>query len=192
MPFEVLQVNDRNDDFIKTSFTNINISSPSPSEFSWYYSTYVNEYKPTVQKDLLQLISVGSLAPEWTLPLYNKKENITLRNFKGKVVLLDFWIKNCGPCIKSIPDLNALQQKFKNVKFEILGINSYDPKEDIIWFCNKNKPKYKNLMQGKEIAVKYGVTSFPTVILIDKNGKILYSGNSLEKIKNEKMIEKAL
>ena len=192
LPFEVLQINNKNEDFIKTSFTNLNINSPTPPEFSWYYSTYIYEYKPAVQKDLPQLISVGSLAPEWTLPLYDKKENIALRNFKGKVVLLDFWIKNCGPCIKSIPDLNALQQKFKNEKFEILGINSYDPREDIIWFCNKHKPKYKNLMQGKEIAVKYGVTGFPTVILIDKNGKVLYSGNSLEKIKNEKMIEKAL
>lgn len=192
LPLEVLQVNDRNNDFIRTRFTNITANIPLPSELSWYYSTYTNEYKPAVQKEAPQLISVGHSAPEWILPLYNKEENIKLSNFKGKVVLLDFWIKNCGPCIKSIPDLNALQEKFKNKKFEILGINSYDTKEDIGWFCNKHKPNYKVLMQGKAIAEKYGVSGFPTVILIDKEGKVLFSGVDFEKSEIEKLIEKAL
>ncbi len=192
LPLEVLQVNDRNNDFIQTRFTNITANIPLPSELSWYYSTYTNEYKPAVQKEAPQLISVGHSAREWILPLYNKEENIKLSNFKGKVVLLDFWIKNCGPCIKSIPDLNALQEKFKNKKFEILGINSYDTKEDIGWFCNKHKPNYKVLMQGKAIAEKYGVSGFPTVILIDKEGKVLFSGVDFEKSEIEKLIEKAL
>lgn len=192
LPVEVLQVNDGNTDFIKTSFTNINTNNLLPSELSWYYSTYTGDYKLAVQQELPQLIPVGSYAPQWTLPLYNKDENIVLKNFKGKVVLIDFWIKNCGPCIKSIPDLNALQVKFKNKKFEILGINSYDTKEDISWFCNKHKPNYKNVMNGKVIAEKYGVTGFPTVVLINKEGKVLFAGASLEKSNIEKMIEEAL
>ena len=192
LPFEVWQGNDENHDFIKTNFTNINTDVPLPSEFSWYYSTYTDEYKPVVQKELPQLISIGLYAPKWVLPLYNKEENIAFNDFKGKVVLLDFWIKNCGPCIKSIPDLNALQEKFKNTKFEIIGINCYDTKEDIIWFCNKHKPNYKNVMQGKLIAEKYGVNGFPTVILINKEGKIIFSGSVLEKSKIEEIIEKAL
>ena len=189
----MLQVNDANNDFIKTSFSNIKTNESNlPDELSWYYSTYTTEYKPAVQKELPQLVSVGSKAPEWILPLYNKKENIDFNNFKGKIVLLDFWIKNCGPCIKSIPDLNDLQEKFKNSNFEILGINSYDTKEDINWFCNKHKPNYKILMQGKAVAEKYGVSGFPTVVLIDKEGKILFAGVGLEKSEIEKLIEGAL
>jgi len=192
LPFEVLQVNDLNNDFIKTNFTNINTDNSSPSEFSWYYSTYTDEYKPAVQKELPQLISVGAVAPEWTLPVYNKAENISLGNLKGKVVLLDFWIKNCGPCIKSIPDLNALRDRFKDKKFEIIGINSYDAKEDVSWFCNKHQPNYKIVLQGKAVAEKYSVNSFPTVVLINKEGKVVFSGEGLNKSEMEKMIEKAL
>jgi thiol-disulfide isomerase/thioredoxin len=192
LPVEVVQANDADQDFIRTSFTNIDTNSPLPSELSWYYSTYVNEYKPTGQKDLPQLITPDSYAPEWTLPLYNKNENIALHNLKGEVILLDFWIKNCGPCIASVPHLNALQEKFGNRKFEIIGINSYDPKEDVGWFCNKHKPDYRILMRGKEIAEKYGVTGYPTIVLLDKTGKVLYAGGILEKPAMEHMIEKAL
>ena len=191
LPFEVLQVNDIDSDFIKTSFTNINTTNPLPSESSWFYSTYTDEYKQAIPKELPKLVSVGSSAPEWILPRYNKEENIALSDFKGKVVLLDFWIKNCGHCIESIPDLNALQEKFKNNNFEILGINSYDSKEDIGWFCNKHKPNYKILMQGKAIAEKYGVSGFPMVFLIDKKGNIVFSGG-IEKSEMERLIEKIL
>lgn len=192
LPLEVLQVNDLNNDFIKTSFTNISTSNPAVAELSWYYSTYAGEYKPVAQRDLPQLISVGSYAPQWTLPLYNNEENVALNNLKGKVVLLDFWIKNCGPCVKSIPFLNALTKKYSNKKFEILGINSYDAKKDISWFCEKHKPDYRILMQGKVVAEKYGVSGFPTVILIDKEGKVLYAGSGIDETKMEKMIQSVL
>jgi thiol-disulfide isomerase/thioredoxin len=192
LPREVLQVNDVNNDFIKTSFTNIQSDNYVPSELSWYYSTYTDEYKPAKSKDQPQLIQVGSYAPAWLLPLHNKDENVALANLKGKVVLLDFWIKNCGPCIKSIPELNALKERFKNKKFEIFGINSYDAKEEINSFCNKHKPTYTILMQGKPVAEKYGVDGFPTVVLIDKEGKVIFAGTGLEKAQIEKMIEAAL
>ncbi len=191
IPIEVLQKNDLNDDFIKTNFTNINISPNQPAENSWYYSTYMDEYKQTKQKEIPQLISVGSIALDWTLPLYNKNENISLFELKGKVILLDFWFKNCGPCIESVPHLNAINKKYKNKNFEILGINTWDTKKDIDGFCNKHGVTYKVLMNGKHLAENYGVNLFPTVILIDKVGKVLYSGG-FDQSKLEKLIEKSL
>lgn len=192
LPFEILQVNDLNDDFIKTSFVNINTDvQQQPTEQSWYYSTYMDEYKQAKQKEIPQLISVGSIALNWTLPLYNKNENISLSELKGKVILLDFWFKNCGPCIESVPHLNAINAKFKSKKFEILGINSWDSKKDIDWFCNKHEVAYNVLMNGKDLAEKYGVNLFPTIVLIDKQGKVLYSGG-FDQAKIEELIEKAL
>jgi thiol-disulfide isomerase/thioredoxin len=128
LPTEILQKNDFNDDFIKTNFKNINTAPNQPTENSWYYSTYVNEYKPSEKKEIPQLIPVGSLALDWTLPFYNKNENISLSNLKGKVILLDFWFKNCGPCIESVPHLNAINKKFSDKKFEVLGVNTWDSK----------------------------------------------------------------
>ena len=191
MPIVIMQKNDLNDDFIQTNFTNINISLNQPTENSWYYSTYTSEYKLAKQKEISQLIPVGSIASEWALPLYNKNENISLSGLKGKVILLDFWFKNCSPCIESIPHLNVINAKFKDKKFKILGINTWDLQKDIAWFCNKHKVGYDILMNGKELAERYGIDAFPTMVLIDKEGKVLYSGG-FDQSRIEELIEKAL
>lgn len=191
LPMEILQKNDLNDDFIKTNFNNINTAPSQPTENSWYYSTYINEYKPSEKKEIPQLIPVGSLALDWTLPFYNKNENISLSNLKGKVILLDFWFKNCGPCIESVPHLNAINKKFSGKKFEVLGINTWDSKKDVTWFCNKHQVSYNILMNGKDLAEKYGINAFPTIVLIDKEGKVLYSGG-FNQSEIEKLIEKVL
>lgn len=191
LPVEILQGNDLNDDFIKTNFNNIHLSPSQPSEKSWYYSTYLDEYKQEKRQELPQLISVGSATFDWTLPLYNQNENISISQLKGKVILLDFWFKNCGACIASVPHLNTLTEKYEGKNFEILGVNTWDSKADIEWFANKHQITFPVLMNGKELAEKYGIYAFPTLILIDQEGKILYSGG-FDQSKIEDLIEKAL
>ncbi|HEV7349787.1 TlpA disulfide reductase family protein [Telluribacter sp.] len=195
LPFEVLQKNDVNNDFIKTSFSNIETDTNAPSEMSWYYSTYANDYKPLADVSSHKLLSNGSLSPEWKLEAYNKDKTISLSDLKGKVILLDFWIKNCGLCIQSIPHLNELKNKFKDKDFEIISINSYDSKEEVNWFCNKHKTDYSVLLMGKVVAEKYGVSAFPTFFIIDKTGKIIYSKagfNASVQTEVEQVIQKAL
>lgn len=191
LPVEILQGNDLNNDFIKTNFSNIHISPSQPSEKSWYYSTYLDEYKQEKRQELPQLISVGSATFDWTLPLYNQNENVSISQLNGKVILLDFWFKNCGACIASVPHLNALTEKYEGKNFEILGINTWDSKADIDWFANKHQIAFPVLMNGKDLAEKYGIYAFPTLILIDQEGKILYSGG-FNQSKIEDLIEKAL
>ncbi|MGI8581204.1 MAG: TlpA family protein disulfide reductase [Chitinophagaceae bacterium] len=174
LPFAVLQTNDLNSDFIKTSFTSIETNTTSPSELSWFYSNYTKDYKLAGQRPNEQLVSKGSLAPEWKLESYNNNKTISLSDLKGQVVLLDFWIKNCGACIQSVPHLNELQKKFKDKNFKLISINSYDSKEDVNWFCNKHKTDYPVLLNGKSVAEKYGVSGFPKFFIIDKAGKIIY------------------
>ena len=65
-------------------------------------------------------------------------------------------------------------------------------KEDISWFCDKHKLTYKVLINGKDVAEKYGVSGFPTIILINKEGKVLYSGIGVDKVKIETLIETSL
>ena len=191
LPFMVLQENDINSDFIKTTFTAIETNVSKPAELSWYYSTYINEYKPAEQQATPQVLGVGSSAPGWKLQLYNKDKMIALDDLKGKVVLLDFWIKNCGPCIASVPHLNELQKKFADKNFEIISINSYDPKEDVKWFCNKHKVSYNVLLNGKEVAQLHGVSAFPTFFVVDKEGKIIYAGTGYDET-IEKKIEQSI
>lgn len=191
-PLSVRQVNDLNDDFIKTDFTKVSTNVSSPAELTWYYSTYMDTYQLAGQKELPRTIPAGTEAPGWTLPLYNSDKTIALHDLKGKVVLLDFWIKNCGPCIKSVPALNTLQEKFGNSQFEIIGINAYDAPEDIAWFCKKHQPRYQILMQGKAVVEKYGVSAFPTMVLLDRKGKVLFAGAGPEEAEIEKLVKEAL
>lgn len=174
-PYEVVQINDLNNDFIKTTFGDVETNPDVPDESSWYYSSYTNDYKQAVNKATPQLILVGSLAPQWELISYNNNKAVSLTDFKGQVVLVDFWIKNCGPCIQSVPHLNELQNKFKGEKFKIISINSYDSRSEVGWFCNKHKVDYPVLLDGKAVAEKYGVNGYPVFFIIDKRGKVIYA-----------------
>jgi thiol-disulfide isomerase/thioredoxin len=164
-----------------------------PSELSWYSSTYTNDYKPAKARP--RLISKGAMAPGWKLDVYNDDRPLSLEDLKGKVILLDFWIKNCGPCIKSVPHLNELQEKYKDRGVKIISINAADSKEDIRWFCTRYNTKYSVLMNGKEVTEKYGVSGFPTFVIIDKEGKVIYVNEGYDKSAQsaiEDVIEKAL
>ena len=195
LPAAVLQVNDLNNDFIQTSFANIETDAAALPELSWYYSTYTNDFKPAAEKAVPQLLSRGSSAPEWELQSYNKNEAVSLSDLKGKVILLDFWIKNCGPCIQSVPHLNELQHKFKDRDFKIISINSYDSREEVSWFCTKHNADYPVFLNGKPVAEKYGVSGFPAFFVIDKEGKIVYANtgyNASIQSELEQLIEHAL
>ena len=192
LPIAIVQKNDTNSDFIKTDFTNINLQPKKPNELSWYYSTYSKDYKLATKNIDIEHLKLNSKAPDWILPSYNKSLNISLNSFRGKVLLIDFWIKNCGPCIKSVPELNSLKEKYKNSDFELIGVNCYDTKEGIDFFYGKYKPDYQILMGGKNVAKTYGITGYPSLVLISKTGEVLFSGTGLEKFELEKLIEKAL
>jgi thiol-disulfide isomerase/thioredoxin len=175
LPIEVIQK--ENNDVIRTSFSNININPVYPSDTSWYYSSYLKEYvmsTPISPEELL--IKAGKLAPEYHLPVFGESTYSSVLQRKGKVVLIEFWISNCSYCIAGVPKLNAIQNKYSNKNLEIISINPYDSERMIVNFIDKNSPLFRILWKGSEIAKSYGITYFPTVILLDKESKVLYSG----------------
>jgi len=180
LPYEVIQINDANDDRITTTFTHLEPSPQTPDELSWYYSTYANSYRITEKKGASSLIAAGSPAPTWKLGSATNSDSISLDELKGQVVLLDFWIKNCGPCIESVPHLNQLKEKFKGQPIRIISINAYDSKRDIDWFCNKHNIQYTVLSNGRAVAKEYGVDGFPAWIIIDKKGKVIYTHSGFD------------
>jgi peroxiredoxin len=175
LPVQVLQVNDLNSDFIKTSFTDWLINAKQPPELSWYYSTYTKDYAAAREQPAAALLAPGIKAPAFTLSLYKDGSKLSLNDLKGQVVLIDFWIKNCGPCIQSVPHLNQLQKKFKEKPFTLLSVNLYDSKEAVRWFCDKHSTAYTVLLNGKAVAEQYGVTGFPCFFVIDKTGIIIHA-----------------
>jgi len=105
-----------------------------------------------------------------------KDEKINLKDFKGELVLIDFFTKSCYPCIMALPGLQALHEKYKSKGLNIIGINIYDKKEDgIIAFITKKGVTYPILLGGKDVGLNYNVSGIPSIYLIDKNGKIIFS-----------------
>ena len=131
LPISIIQTNNAAPkDYLLTSFSNIISSGIDIAEDSWYYSTYTKDYKPASEETLV-LIKQNTASPDWQLPLFDSNDTIALSNLKGKVVLLEFWIKNCGYCVAAVPKINALVEKYKAHNFEVIGINSHDTKEEM-------------------------------------------------------------
>ncbi len=175
MPIEFFRSNNVNKDFNKTTYSEIVENPQPPIEKTWYYSSYLNEYKyAETPKD--NLIKAGEIAHEINLPLFPKNQPTTLSQFRGKVVLLEFWIFHCVYCQEAVPKLNALQKKFNGKDFKLLTINISDSTRLIQLFIKKTKAEFPILSNGEEIAEKYGVIAYPRAVLIDKEGKVIYSG----------------
>jgi thiol-disulfide isomerase/thioredoxin len=166
LPRRVIQTNNVNDDLVQTDFSEIETDAPYPPETSWYYSTYAKEYKPKEEK-VFRPIAVNTMAPDFTLP--GLKDSVSLSELKGKVVLLEFWIRNCGYCIAAVPTLNSYPNVF--------AINVHDTPEDIALFAKNNKAAYKMLYNGKKVAEQYGIDAYPMVVIVDKAGKVVYVGS---------------
>lgn len=190
LPIEIYRGNNVNQDFNKTTYSELVENPNPPTATSWYYSAYLNEYKYAEPlKD--NLIKTGEVAYEINLPMFETDKRVSLNDYKGKIVLLDFWIFHCGYCQSSVPKLNALQNKFKDKNFDLLAVNATDSKELINLFIKNTKSKLSILYQGEEVAKKYGVVGYPTVVLIGKDGKVLYSGG-FDQTKIENLINQNL
>lgn len=192
LPYQVIQTSNVGKNSVnKTIFTGINLQPQVPDAKSWYYTTYEDEYKREVKEKGRPLIAAGSiLLPDWSLPEYNGRDDADFKanSVKGKLVLLDFWIKNCSFCMKSFPELQRLQKTYGGDQFQLLSINSHDKKEDIDFFFKREKPVYKMLYNGSGLAKELGVEGYPTAVLLDKTGKVLYAGE-FDRTKLEALIK---
>jgi len=112
-------------------------------------------------------------APEFALKDADGK-TVHLADYKGKVVLLDFWATWCPPCKLEIPWFIDMQRKNKDKGFEVLGVAMDDNGwEDVKPFLAQMKVNYRVVIGDDATTQKYGgVDSLPTTFLIDKQGKI--------------------
>lgn len=118
-------------------------------------------------------ISVGNKIPISTF-FNEEKRKFDLLSMNSEKYLLEFWFSNCGPCIKQFPDLKRISQQFDPSYFSIIGIST-DTDIDL-WkkaVLNYELPWVNLIDLDKNVYDVFKIFSFPTNILIDKNGEIL-------------------
>lgn len=112
-------------------------------------------------------------APDFKLKDADGKE-VRLADYRGKVVLLDFWATWCGPCRIEIPWFAELEKKNKDKGFAVIGVSMDDEGWKVVKpFLSELKVNYRVLLGNDEAAHDYGgLDALPTTFLIDRDGKI--------------------
>lgn len=112
-------------------------------------------------------------APAFTLQDLNGK-NVSLSDFKGKVVILDFWATWCAPCVQEIPHFIELYNQYKDKGFAMVGISLDQADISVVKsFVQKLKVNYPIMMGDGKVDKAYGeILSIPTTFVIDPAGNI--------------------
>jgi thiol-disulfide isomerase/thioredoxin len=134
-----------------------------------------------------------SQAPDFRLTDFNG-EKLTLSQYKGKVVLLDFWASWCTPCRAEIPKFIEWQKKYSNDGFQVIGISMDDDEKAARKFVELLKPNYPVAMGTPTVAESYGgVLGLPANLVISRDGRIVARHIGVSDLKNlEQEIELAL
>lgn len=121
------------------------------------------------------LLPINTIAPAWDLATL-QGDSLSLADLKGKLVLIDFFYKSCYPCMLALPVLQSLHTKYKEKGLVVVGIDPIDKKdENFPAFLSKKGVTYRVLLEGKNVAKSYKVSGYPTVYLIDRDGRIIHT-----------------
>lgn len=107
---------------------------------------------------------------DWeTTDLSGKKQR--LADYRGKVVLLDFWYRGCGWCIRAMPQIKEVADHYRDKPVAVLGMNTDQEAQDAQFVVDQLKLNYPTL-KATGLPEKYGIQGFPTLIIIDPDGVV--------------------
>ncbi len=147
---------------------------------------HIQELKGTVRR----LTLVGRTMDFTGTKMDGSRFDVT--ELRGKVVLVDFWATWCGPCLGEVPNMRRNFARYHDRGFEIVGVSMDEDRDALVTHLAKeNYPwttLHDSLKLDQHVAVEYGITSLPTLILIDRQGKVVSAnarGDSLGKLLHE-------
>ena len=120
-----------------------------------------------------QALRAGMAAPNFLVFDLDGKM-YELSDLKGKTVVLNFWFTACAPCKQEMPELNKLIEKYKNDSDVVFLAITYDPADKVKDFLSKTSFTYPIATGQEGLTKQYGITGYPTNIVIDRNGIVTY------------------
>ena len=118
--------------------------------------------------------ALGSKAPDFTLRS-NTGKNLKLSEYRGQVIMLNFWATWCAPCRQEMPQLNRLYEQYRKGGFVMLGVNIDDKSKAAGDLAQQLKLAFPVLFDAdKQVSRRYDVDAMPSTLLIDRDGNVQY------------------
>jgi thiol-disulfide isomerase/thioredoxin len=129
-------------------------------EYAKYAKESANRFKDVLNKP----------SPDWSTTDIDGKP-AKLADFRGKVVVMDFWYRGCGWCMYAMPQVIQLSQDYKDKPVVVLGMNTDQKEEDARFVIDTFGLKYSTI-KADGIPPKYGIQGFPTLVIVDQEGVV--------------------
>lgn len=114
----------------------------------------------------------GQQAPDFALKS-SSGENLRLSEFRGDVVMINFWATWCGPCRQEMPLLDELYQRYERVGFSLLGVNIDDDSRKAMNMISELGVNFPVLFDNtKEVSKLYQVDAMPVTVIVDRDGNV--------------------
>lgn len=123
-----------------------------------------------------QALAVGlqDEAPDFTLKSLDGG-NLRLEEYRGQVVLINFWASWCGPCRQEMPLLDRLHHRYEDTGFAVLGINVEGDSDSAQEIVDKTKVTFPILIDvGQKVSELYNLEAMPSTVVVDRDGVIRY------------------